>query len=1030
MRKPLLKALILFSLILTVFTACDHNVYMGEPERITPSLWKVNNTYFDSLQEAMDYIYGNTKGNSKSKSITDIPLSRTAILQRDVLHSNGETGGGLIVPADFTGGLYIDLNGFTYEFDNSLDHFFKILGGDEVYIQNGTTVIYNEADHKPYAYDVDSKTVHIDASVMDDRRVDPNDSTKSDSKLYNAGPRGQIEVTNAVSTTDEDGNETALTGAVSVVTDGTSGGLIIIKDSRIVLSNIYTRYENADGSISESIPDTTVIPADARGEVRQIGGHVSVEDINKVTDFLDGSTLYPKAILTSIKISDGTTQIDTPHDNTSVHEAVEYMKVHNESHPDVNSYPTGYEVWGSNVTHDFIHIFDDNWTVTLEPTCETAGSKYRLCTVSDCHAGEGGDPYKQTMEIPALGHNYSPEWTYDATYHWHVCLNDAEHKGDTAVHTYSDWVYDENFNGTRYCTVCGRVDSEDHVHAIVHVEAKAPTCTEEGNTEYWKCIVCDKLFANAEGTVPATAESVVIEATGHNWSTDWTHDETDHWHVCLNGCGSTTGTAVHTFSEWTYSSVDGKDHRECTCGRSEERTHVHVLIEHAAVPATCENKGNSAYWECSKCNRYYSDADGTEEITLASTVRDALGHDYSTSWTYDDENHWHTCSHDSSHKTDTGVHTYPDTWTYDSELQANVKTCTVCGKKIIENHDTHTSDTWVTTDPDQHYKVCTVCNTHFDHEDHIFSDWSYDSDLNKDKRTCSVCGRVETRTHVHGTTANNTLTHTAAVSATCTANGNKEYWYCTLCGRYYLDENCTIETTLEGTVTEKFGHHISEHKSYKAATCTEDGNIEYWYCDRCQTYFSDSSYTTEVSQAQTVIEALGHLPSTITKDSYEFDITDHWVVCERDPEHYVVSKENHSWGPIELCDDGHHQIRRCTVCNASKNVDEQDYIYNVGIFAITLPTFIPNAPCGDMIVSHEGDVYTVKYRLHVDAERPTGVVCRYFHNGKYSDFLEPVSVTEDEWTYSFTVKGVLSYRIQVQSYNSGGTITMEEIVNI
>ena len=960
----------------------------------------------------MDYIYGTTKGIKNSKSISDIPLSRTAILQRDVLHSNGETGGGLIVPADFTGGLYIDLNGFTYEFDNSLDHFFKILGGDEVFIQNGTTVIYNEADHKPYAYDVDSKTVHIDASVMDDRRVDPNDSTKSDSKLYNAGPRGQIEVTNAVSTTDEDGNETALTGAVSVVTDGTSGGLIIIKDSRIVLSNIYTRYENADGSISESIPDTTVIPADARGEVRQIGGHVSVEDINKVTDFLDGSTLYPKAILTSIKISDETTQIDTPHDNTSVHEAVEYMKVHNESHPDVNSYPTGYEVWGSNVTHDFIHIFDDNWTVTLEPTCETAGSKYRLCTVSDCQAGEGDTPYKQTVEIPALGHNYSSEWTYDATYHWHVCLNDAEHKGDTAVHTYSDWVYDENFNGTRYCTVCGRVDTEDHVHAIVHVEAKSPTCTEEGNTEYWKCLVCDKLFANAEGTIPATAESVVIEATGHNWSTDWTHDATDHWHVCLNGCGSTTGTAVHTFSEWTYSSVDGKDHRECTCSRTEERTHVHVLIEHPAASATCENEGNSAYWECSKCNRYYSDADGTEEITLASTVINALGHDYSASWTYDDNYHWHVCSNDSSHIKDKEGHTFGEPYYENEKLK---KQCSTCGFIQEEGH-THSSETWITTDPVNHYKQCS-CGTVFDTAAHTFSAWAYDSVSNKDKRTCSVCGRVETRTHVHGTTANNTLTHTAAVSATCTADGNKEYWYCTLCNRYYLDEDCTIETTLVGTVTEKLGHHISEHKTYKAATCTEDGNIEYWYCDRCQTYFSDSSYTTEVTQAQTVISKTGHTTT------YTYDDDHHWIECGNCGE--TINYGEHVWGEEHTCEDGNHKIRECTVCGAIRNADAPAYEeYQISIGTIIVPTVV-SSPCGDLVVTRDGSTCKVEYEAHLNSATPDGINCQWYCNGKWSGDLAQAS----DGSFSFAITQNRPYTIVLQAYNQGGTLTLERTVN-
>ena len=42
------------------------------------------------------------------------------------------------------------------------------------------------------------------------------------------------------------------------------------------------------------------------------------------------------------------------------------------------------------------------------------------------------------------------------------------------------------------------------------------------------------------------------------------------------------------------------------------------------------------------------------------------------------------------------------------------------------------------------------------------------------------------------------------------------------------------------------------------ATCTETGNIAYWYCADCQKYFSDAAATAEITEADTVIEALGH----------------------------------------------------------------------------------------------------------------------------------------------------------------------------
>ena len=52
--------------------------------------------------------------------------------------------------------------------------------------------------------------------------------------------------------------------------------------------------------------------------------------------------------------------------------------------------------------------------------------------------------------------------------------------------------------------------------------------------------------------------------------------------------------------------------------------------------------------------------------------------------------------------------------------------------------------------------------------------------------------------------------------------------------------------------------HQAEHVQAKAATCTEDGNIEYWYCPACGSYFSDAALTTEITLADTVVKAVGH----------------------------------------------------------------------------------------------------------------------------------------------------------------------------
>ena len=94
-------------------------------------------------------------------------------------------------------------------------------------------------------------------------------------------------------------------------------------------------------------------------------------------------------------------------------------------------------------------------------------------------------------------------------------------------------------------------------------------------------------------------------------------------------------------------------------------------------------------------------------------------------------------------------------------------------------------------------------------------------------------------------------------AATCTEAGNTEYWYCSVCKKYFSDEAGTKETTLVATVVPATGHQLSKTEG-KAATCTEAGNTEYWNCNICGKYFSDEAGTKETTLAATVVPATGH----------------------------------------------------------------------------------------------------------------------------------------------------------------------------
>lgn len=57
-----------------------------------------------------------------------------------------------------------------------------------------------------------------------------------------------------------------------------------------------------------------------------------------------------------------------------------------------------------------------------------------------------------------------------------------------------------------------------HVHNLVKVPAKAASCTEIGNNEYYKCTKCGKIFKDAKGNVKTTVETETIAKTEHKYS--------------------------------------------------------------------------------------------------------------------------------------------------------------------------------------------------------------------------------------------------------------------------------------------------------------------------------------------------------------------------------------------------------------------------------------------------------------------------------------------------------------------------------
>ena len=142
--------------------------------------------------------------------------------------------------------------------------------------------------------------------------------------------------------------------------------------------------------------------------------------------------------------------------------------------------------------------------------------------------------------------------------------------------------------------------------------------------------------------------------------------------------------------------------------------------------------------------------------------------------------------------------------------------------------------------------------------------------------TCSVCGKffsdengkneIEKDSWVIEATGHS-LTKTEAKEPTCTEDGNSEYWTCSVCGKFFSDENGTTEIEKDSWVIEAKGHSLTKTEA-KDPTCTEDGNSEYWTCSVCGKFFSDEDGTTEIEKDSWIIEAKGHSFGdwTVTKE--------------------------------------------------------------------------------------------------------------------------------------------------------------------
>lgn len=102
----------------------------------------------------------------------------------------------------------------------------------------------------------------------------------------------------------------------------------------------------------------------------------------------------------------------------------------------------------------------------------------------------------------------------------------------------------------------------------------------------------------------------------------------------------------------------------------------------------------------------------------------------------------------------------------------------------------------------------------------------------------------------------------------------------------------------------------------KAPTCTEDGNIAYWYCADCGKYFGDKELTKEIAQADTVVKAVGHSAGA----EWVSDGNQHWHLCTVCGEKVEAAEHTFKWVVEKeaTATEKGSKYEACTVCGFKK----------------------------------------------------------------------------------------------------------------
>ena len=331
-----------------------------------------------------------------------------------------------------------------------------------------------------------------------------------------------------------------------------------------------------------------------------------------------------------------------------------------------------------------------------------------------------------------------------------------------------------------------------HAHNVEHVPEKAASCTETGNLEYWRCLTCGEYFTDEDCTQSADEADVILPALGHTMAeteakaATCTQDGNNRYFTCST-CGK------------VFKDEQGTQETTAQAEILPALGHTTKLVD--TVAPTCTQPGNKAYYVCETCGRAFKDKQGTQATTVRAEAVPALGHTEVTDQRVEptctktgltEGTHCSVCDEVLTAQKEIPAKGHSEVIDEGTEPTCTKpgltegKHCSVCNEVLTaqeeipaKGHDVEkveAKEATCTEDGNNDYYVCRVCGG-------VFKDEKCEQATTVEAETLSALGHE--------------ITKVEAAEPTWEAAGNIEYYICSRCEKLFKDALGTEETTLE-----------------------------------------------------------------------------------------------------------------------------------------------------------------------------------------------------------------------------------------